>query len=284
MRKPLKIVLAGALMLGFVPSAWAEDPYPPCTTEPSDKDEEAARGAFSAGKAAYEEGDYPRAIEYWRDAYRRACNKHDLLKNLALAYELSGHEKEAALALRTYLQRVPDAPDRDQRQRKIEVLEARAVSKATSEAQAQAEQERTKNAAPVGPATPAAPAPAPAQEPNVAPLIVAGGGGVLLVVGTLGYFIQHKKVKDFEDQCGGRTCNSASNVDLDAANRARTLTSVSAGVAVVGLAALGGGLVWYRLAPTRPTTARSLPVERARVSVAPALAPGFAGAFVSGSF
>src|SRR5688572_29021694 len=57
--------------------------YPACASEPDAQSIQAARGAFEAGKAAFEEGDYDRAIMYWEDAYRRDCTAHAMLKNLA---------------------------------------------------------------------------------------------------------------------------------------------------------------------------------------------------------
>src|SRR5688572_7462764 len=64
-------------------------PYPECTAEPTESDIAAAKGAFQAGQASFNEADYERAITYWEDAYRRDCTAHALLLNLARAYERS---------------------------------------------------------------------------------------------------------------------------------------------------------------------------------------------------
>ena len=110
MRKSLasSVIAVAVLSAGL---AHAEDvkQYAECAREATDTDVTAAKGAFQAGNASFEEADYPRAIVYWEDAYRRDCSAHGMLLNLARAYELNGNKPQAVVALRTYLQRVPSA-------------------------------------------------------------------------------------------------------------------------------------------------------------------------------
>ena len=114
------LIAAAALSAGL---AHAEDvkQYADCGHEPTETDVTAAKGAFQAGNASFEEADYARAIVYWEDAYRRDCTAHGMLLNLARAYELSGNKAQAVVALRTYLVRVATA-DKDKIERRIEVL------------------------------------------------------------------------------------------------------------------------------------------------------------------
>lgn len=97
-------------------------PYPECSRQPTDVEVSAAKGAFQAGQASFNEADYDRAITYWEDAYRRDCTAHALLLNLARAYELNNQEQHAVNSLETYLARNPSSPQRDQIARRIEVL------------------------------------------------------------------------------------------------------------------------------------------------------------------
>ena len=85
----------------------AEEPtrYPECTHEASEADLTAAKAAFQAGNVSFNEADYPRAILYWEDAFRRDCTAHPLLLNLARAYELNAQKRKAVVALETYLKR-----------------------------------------------------------------------------------------------------------------------------------------------------------------------------------
>ena len=94
-----------------VSASEAPTPYPACTGKPTQADTDAAHGAYTAGKGSFDEADYTTAINYFRDAYRRDCTKHELLIIIARAYELQGKRARAAASLQAYLDRVPTAPD-----------------------------------------------------------------------------------------------------------------------------------------------------------------------------
>src|SRR6476659_9216277 len=124
----MRLHLSGLLALGLLAlsslGAAAEEthPYVDCTHEASEADVTAAKAAFQAGNVSFNEADYPRAILYWEDAFRRDCSAHPLLLNLARAYELNGQKQQAVIALETFLQREPNTTERAQIQRRIEVL------------------------------------------------------------------------------------------------------------------------------------------------------------------
>ncbi|HEY6722403.1 MAG TPA: tetratricopeptide repeat protein, partial [Polyangiaceae bacterium] len=114
-------------------------PYPECTAEPTEGDIAAAKGAFQAGQASFNEADYDRAITYWEDAYRRDCTAHALLLNLARAYELKGDKAQAVEALQTFLARKPESPQKDQIERRIVVLNQQIAAEAPTTASPSAE-------------------------------------------------------------------------------------------------------------------------------------------------
>src|SRR5690349_6072662 len=123
----MRLHLSGLLALGVLAlpgTALAEEShtYASCTHEASDADLTAAKAAFQAGNVSFNEADYPRAILYWEDAFRRDCTAHPLLLNLARAYELNGAKAQAVISLETFLEREPNSPERAQIQRRIEVL------------------------------------------------------------------------------------------------------------------------------------------------------------------
>src|SRR6478609_6755436 len=125
MRKHLSLWLIGGAVAAVPALAHAEDEpkaYPECVKTPTDAETAAAKGAYQAGNASFDEADYPRAITYWEDAYRRDCTANLLLKNLARAYELYSQKRQAVVALETFLVREPNAADKEQIQRRIEVL------------------------------------------------------------------------------------------------------------------------------------------------------------------
>jgi len=268
-----------ALGLGVALAAGAargETEYPTCEQEPTAEAVEAAQGAFKAGKAAFDEGDFDRAITYWRDAYRRDCRAHDLLQNLARAYELKGDRAEAIHALQTLIERKPETPHREQFERRIASHRAQLAAEAAS-------------AAPPAPPSPAASAsgsPSPSPPPTAAraaprkpvvPLVVAGVGGVVAVVGGVLWFGAHEEVSDFEDQCGDDRQRCPGDVKADA-NAARDRERLSGGVAIGGLAIAAGGTLWYLFTPPKL-------VERGtRPALSPMVGEGLVGAAVSGRF
>jgi len=99
--------------------------YPVCQNSPLPQQVEQAKGLFRAGMQAFNEARYPEAVARWREAYRADCTAHALLLNLARAYELGGDRRSAAIALRAYLEREPNTPQRAQLERRIQVLESR---------------------------------------------------------------------------------------------------------------------------------------------------------------
>jgi len=283
MRLPLKpwlISLTIALAPVAVVAQEPTKPYDDCTREPTDGDVAAAKGAFQAGQGSFNEADYQRAITYWEDALRRDCTANALLLNLARAYELSGSKRQAVVALQTYGAREPNSPQRDQIQRRIDVLNGQIAA-----------EQPTAATAPTGTAPPpattgTAPPPPPPDTGGkrpILPLIVAGAGGAIAIVGGIIYLSASSEVSDFEKLCPQRR-NCPPGVDVDA-NAARDRQQLAGGIAIAGLAIGGAGLVWYLVsAPEAEQTSAVRRLPKPRTAFAPAVAPGFAGIAVRGSF
>ena len=281
MRKPLASCFI-LLTLSASSVAHAEDvpPYPPCSHEPSETDLTAAKGAFQAGNASFDEADYPRAILYWEDAYRRDCTAHALLLNLSRAYELNGGKPHAAVALQTYLARVPASPDREKIQRRLDVI------------QKQIDAERARTAAPAAPA-PAAPAPAPAVSgpPNselrarslgsrpLLPLIVAGAGASVALAGTALYAAARSDLSEAEKNCPDRRCSTNPQAAADG-NEARTRVVLGGTLSLAGLGVAAGGLDWYFLSPKAPLAGS----PKGARHLTPVAGPSFVGLNYAGTF
>lgn len=294
MRKHLCLWLVGSAV-AFLPAlAHAEDEpkaYPECTKAPTEAETAAAKGAYQAGNASFDEADYPRAITYWEDAYRRDCTANLLLKNLARAYELYGQKRQAVVALETFLVREPNSGDKEQIQRRIEVLKKQIAAEKTAPV-------ATGSTSPATAVSPAQPSPAsPATQPPsdvaptangprpIYPLFVAGAGAAALIVGLVLYIPAAHDVSNFEKLCpemgGSNMCNDANKQKTaDDANSAQHKKVAGEVVTAVGAAALAGGLVWYFVQPRKAESVAHL--ERPRLS--PALSPGFAGVALSGAF
>ena len=291
MRKHLCLWLVGGVV-AFTPAlAHAEDEpkaYPECTKAPTDSETAAAKGAYQAGNASFDEADYPRSITYWEDAYRRDCTANLLLKNLARAYELYGQKRQAVVALETFLVREPSSSDKDQIQRRIEVLKKQIAENAAPVAAAQPTQPVALAATPVE-QQPETGATAKGARP-IAPLIVAGAGAVVLVVGLAIVVKGASDVKDFEAACPKHMCPNKTGTTEGAAardalisqgNDARNKERLGGIVAGVGGAVLAGGLIWYVVQPR--SAARST-ATLLHPRVTPSVTPGFAGLSLSGAF
>ena len=283
------LLIAGAVLL-TPEAAFAQQEvkaYPECSREPTEGDVNAAKGAFQAGQASFNEADYARAIVYWEDAYRRDCTADALLLNLSRAYELSGQRQQAVVALETYLARKPDTPQRSQITRRIDVLKAQIQNESTT-APAGGETttpppggELSTTPPPDGDPGALSPPDAGGKKP-VTPLIVAGAGGLLTIVGGILYFNAAGEVSDFEDQCGGEERGACPTNQIKAdANEARDRQNLWGAVTIVGLAVAAGGIIWYVVSPPKAApTARLEKTPR----FSPAVGPGFAGLSVAGAF
>jgi hypothetical protein len=269
--------------------------FPPCTTTATEADRKAAQGAFAAGQGSFNEADYPTAITYWRDAYRRDCSAHALLLNLGRAYELKGDRTEAINALETYLQRKPDAADADQIRRRIENLKTQMAA-----AEKTAAPVVSAPAAPPPPPVPtatAAPAAAPApldsaeggRSRSPVPLFVAGGGGVLAIVGAIVFVGGVTKVQQAEDVCPTHKCpldvppQTAADA-IEKGNSGRQQQVIGGVLLGAGVVAAGGGLLWYFLSSPSSDAPSKTVFSPRRTAATPAIGPGYAGISLSGSF
>ena len=280
----MRLHLSGLVAVGALTVAssafGAEEahPYPECTHEASDADLTAAKAAFQAGNVSFNEADYPRAILYWEDAFRRDCSAHPLLLNLARAYELNGQKQQAVTALETFLEREPNSSESAQIQRRIEVLKKQIDAERAAAVPA--------TAAPTTPnpgQTPASAQPAAqntvvlSEHPkskSVVPLVVAGVGGAMFIVGGLVFLDAAKKVKDFEAICGPKHNQCPDGYDVGPANAAAKRETAGGVVALVGLPIMAGGIIWYLVSSSPSKTA----------TVTPAIAPGFYGVAVNSRF
>lgn len=283
----VRISLLVATVLGAPLRAFAEEPkeYPECTHQASEADLTAAKAAFQAGNVSFNEADYPRAILYWEDAFRRDCSANALLLNLARAYELNAQKRQAVVALETYLKREQSSEETAQITRRIEVLKKQLDDEAR--AQAKAAPPPAPTSAPPAPSPPPAAetAPPPATEGRrpIVPLVVAGVGGVMTIVGAGLYFKAASDVDEYASHCEDPdTRSGCPDGEVDDANSARSRQIVGGVVAGVGIPVLAGGLIWYFLSPPTTTAGKAAPSQRARVT--PAVGAGFVGVAVDGRF
>jgi hypothetical protein len=277
MRKYAPALVLGALAASSVLVAQASDTpvtYKACVNKPSPDDTSVAKALFTAGSISYQEGDYAKAIEHWREAFERDCTATPLLQNLANAYEKSGKLDAAILSLETFLKRDPQNADAGPIGKRIENMKkARAAQSATEAPRASAS--ASASAAPPPPPTTTTTG---GGERTLTPLFVAGGGGVLMLVGGVLYFTGASKISDADKTCPDRSkCTDSTAVSNG--NSGRSRETIGGVVAGVGLAGVAGGLAWYFLGPKGDAA----PKAAARY-VLPEVGPGYSGLLFGGKF
>jgi hypothetical protein len=249
--------------------------YPACTPK-TPINSEAAHGAYIAGKGSFDVAEYGRALDLFKDAYRRDCSKHELLIIIARAYELSGNRPEAIHALETYLERVPNAQDGDVQRQHIANLKQQIAAAEVSTAPAPA---------PPPPPPPVVPPPAMEKREHTAvPWALAGFGVATAVVGFVVYESGVPKVERGEGLCGDQHQSCPSNPTpaqtsvISDATTGTHLENVGAVVMGVGAAAIVGGLLWHFIEPTGDVAVQTA------LRVTPNVNRGFAGLSLDARF
>lgn len=271
-------VAAGLCCLPTAAAAQEGKTFPECTHGPSERDVSAAKGAFEAGQVSFQEADYERAILYWEDAFRRDCTALALLLNLARAYELSEQKHNAVSALETYLDRRPNATDRDQITRRIEALRRQIEEERQAERESEPPPRPTAEppAEDAGATTAHAPgtsAPPPATAP-IWPLFVAGGGVATGIVGVVLWAVNQSTINECTKvEPGVYSCPN--DAAADAARDAQAPRNVGIGLTIGGSALAIGGAVTYVILRDR---------AREGAMLTPSVGPGFAGLSYSGTF
>jgi tetratricopeptide (TPR) repeat protein len=278
MRKYAPALVLGALVASSVLVAQAADTpvtYKACVNKPSPDDTDVAKALFKAGSVSYSEGDYPKAIEHWREAFDRDCTAAVLLQNLANAYEKAGKLDAAILSLETFLKRDPQNAEAGPIGKRIENMKKTKAAQAATEAPKPTVTAPASNSAP--PPPPTTTAPAGGGDRPLTPLFVAGGGGVLTIVGGVLYLTGASKVSDAEKACPDRTkCTDSTAVDNGNSGRSREkLGGILAGV---GLAGVAGGLIWYFVSP------KSEAPKAATRYLVPEVGQGYSGLLFGGKF
>jgi tetratricopeptide (TPR) repeat protein len=291
--RSLSSLLAALALLSVPALAQAEEPtksYPDCGREPTDAEVLAAKGAFDAGNASFNEADYSRAIDYWEDAFRRDCTANPLLLNLARAYELAGRKRQAVVALETYIARRPSSGEKDQINRRVEVLKTKIAEEDAAAAAAPTTANGGTTPTTTGPTTTTPmEQPAPRAKRSAGPWIVMGIGGAATVVGAIGYFSSKQKMDEANARCDNPNTTQVEdrtkcfdNSAVDEGNDARKNVTLSGAVFFVGVGAVAGGAIWWYLDGKRVANAQTS--VRRRTAIVPLLSPELAGLSVSGSF
>jgi tetratricopeptide (TPR) repeat protein len=217
--------------------------------------EQEAKSHFKVGKSLYESGRFAEAAVEWNRAYELS-QRVELLYNVYVAYRDASDLPHAIDALRRYLQgaELDDATrvNLQARLRAMEESNAKAPVVAVTPAAPAAQPTTAAPAAEPAPAQAAQPAaaqPVPAPAPattasndsgsSIAPFVLYGVGGALLVAASVTGIVVMGNEKDVEDHCPKDKCSDADTIDeLDST---KTLAVVTDVLWITGVVAAGVG-------------------------------------------
>jgi cobalamin biosynthesis Mg chelatase CobN len=252
-----------------------------------------ARRFFEEGRTAYEAGNFEAAVRGFRRAYLLSP-RPALLYNIGQAELRAGHDALALEALEGFVRQAPPEDGRrGEVEERVRVLRSMGVRPA-SEAEAEAAQQAvglptdtssagqsgtetstatttTSTSATSTSSTSTATTPAATDSgPGIAPWIVVGAGGAVLVVGAVLMGVASGDASRVANAGDGASWSELRGV----ADGAQTMWGVGIAMIGVGIAAAGAGLVWALL----PSGGSSGSTASARLR----LAPG--SVFVEGEF
>ena len=273
----------GASIALSVSLAFATDPvslYPECTRKPTPADLDGAKGAHKAASQFYDRGDYEKAIRYWTDAYSFDCTAHGVLINIANAYEKLGDKASAVGALETFLKRAGTDTTIEEKVRNLKQSAPPPVATATPTVTAMPSASAVPSAVPK--AIPSAVPHAGRKPYGYTPLIAAGGGAAVALVGGVLLGVGTSAIGSATTNCPDRKCPKAYEDQISKGNTGRIEQGIGATGLVLGLAAAGGGLAWELLF-NKPRPGAP-PPAKVGIHVLPAAGPSEGGMSVSGSF
>jgi tetratricopeptide (TPR) repeat protein len=210
----------------------------PAPESPHDRE---ARGLFKAGEAAFSEGRFDAAIEYFQRAYELS-HRPILLLNIASAADRMRNDALSLEALEHYLADVPDAENRGQIEARITILREQLAQKerATSTAEAAPESARVQPAAEQkGREQP---------KSRVWPWVVTGAGAAMLAAGGVFLALGANAGNHVSDAKAGSSFADVRD-DYDHAGSYPVVGGVLAGA---GALVVTGGLVWLFVGRDKP--------------------------------
>jgi hypothetical protein len=245
-----------------------------------------AQSRYTVGRDEMKSGDFMKSLENLHISYEKNCTEHEVLVDLARAYEGVRRFSSAVFALTEYIHRAnPPASDREAYLKRIEVdkLEQKKEDEAAVRlAEANAKAAAAKQSGEGG-------------GHSVAPWAVAGVGGAVfatgIVVTAIGYGRSYPANCNIDTgECSAprqplqtpAQAKTQADEDTQTAGNIRGQRLIGPILLVSGAVIAAGGLVWHFMEPIAEPESKQSRVRRPRLS--PALAPGYAGASLEGSF
>jgi tetratricopeptide (TPR) repeat protein len=304
-RKPLLVLaLLGTLAVPALAQQPTLSQYPAAcdASKVTKANVERAHAVFLSGKGFLDVSDYDKAISYFKDAYSIDCSVHAILPIIATAYERKGDKREAVHALEEYLKRAPGASDTDVVQQRIANLKdqigreqptvtapATTTTPTTTTTTTNAGTSTTSTSTGTTTAVPtdsSTGGPPPGGH-TIGPWILVGVGAAAVIGGIVLFVVGNNTVNNANadaakamctfnpDKCPTPALADKLTNERNPGYQNETIGGVIGGI---GIAAVAGGIIWHF------AEGPSAPKAPGAATVAPAVAPGFAGLTIHGSF
>ncbi len=230
-------------IVGFLPSSASAQ-------EPETEGDDSARHHFRLGQAHYDSGHFREAAAEFEQSYELS-GRPQLLYNIYVSYRDANDSERARDALRTYLEAVPDAPNRSLLRSRLAALEGTvgpSESDRPDEPDASEPEEpdvpSETDSEPESRATGTMTAPDQASSGGTSPLgfIIAGGGAALLLTGAITGGLALSSSDDLAANCPLMRCPA--DYDHESAASTGSALAVATDVLIpVGAAALLTGVI-----------------------------------------
>jgi len=233
--RPLSCALCMMMVSAFAARGFAQDteaqPEAVQTAQQAEQEramsvmDDEARQHFQIGKTLYDAGRFPEAASEFEKAYEKS-GRPQLLYNLYVANRDASNWGAAIAALRGYLEKVPDAPDRINLKARLQSMETAAAREAEQQKKANEEAERQKQAD-------AAPTTRTEKVRSMVPIVLMGAGGALVLGGAVTGFLTKGKTDDLDGTCESKGCPASESDNIDSAKTLAITTDVLLGVGIV---------------------------------------------------
>lgn len=238
--------------------------------------DEEARMHYRLGRAYHDSGRFLDAAREFEESYRLS-NRPELLYNIFVAYRDGGDNRNAARALRGYVELVPNADDISQLRARLEVMERNLANEPAATTTPEGTTPPTEGTEPAptpeivarptdspvdtGPASPSS-----GGEFPLVPVIVMGAGGVLALASIGTGVAALGAQSDLDEQCpekeGTRRCDPASDWE-STRDSGQTMALVTDILWITGGLAVGAGVALLFLMDSGAETSPGAPMVSA---------------------
>lgn len=196
-----------------------------------------AKGAFELGTRAYEEGEFPKALSYFKRAYR-LTKSPDLLYNIATVADRMRLDEDALEAYEGYIKARPGSGDREHVEGRIRVLQGSIAERQAAELETE---EQVRRAAEEAAAKVKAERPLTKWVgPGPGPWITIGTSSATLVSGVVLLTLGRRDIKQVEGAGEGSQFSEFKGKH----DRGVMFSKTGIGLMVVGVGGGLAGLIW----------------------------------------